>query len=50
MPLANVRVIGHYMGGGFGAKLRSGKYADHRGPAGEEDGPPGAPVPSRASR
>ena len=27
MPLANVRVIGHYMGGGFGAKLRSGKYA-----------------------
>ena len=26
MPLANVRVIGHYMGGGFGAKLETGKY------------------------
>ncbi|MDO8835268.1 MAG: xanthine dehydrogenase family protein molybdopterin-binding subunit, partial [Vicinamibacterales bacterium] len=27
MPLANVRVIGHYMGGGFGAKLGTGKYS-----------------------
>jgi xanthine dehydrogenase YagR molybdenum-binding subunit len=27
IPLANVRVIGHYVGGGFGAKLSSGKYA-----------------------
>ena len=27
MPLANVRVIGHYMGGGFGSKLSSGKYS-----------------------
>ncbi len=27
LPLANVRVIGHYMGGGFGAKLSSGKYS-----------------------
>jgi xanthine dehydrogenase YagR molybdenum-binding subunit len=26
LPLANVRVIGHYMGGGFGAKLEVGKY------------------------
>ena len=26
MPLAKVRVIGHYMGGGFGSKLRAGKY------------------------
>jgi len=26
LPLANVRVIGHYMGGGFGAKLETGKY------------------------
>ncbi len=26
MPLANVRVIGHYMGGGFGAKLGADKY------------------------
>jgi xanthine dehydrogenase YagR molybdenum-binding subunit len=26
LPLANVRVIGHYMGGGFGAKLELGKY------------------------
>ncbi len=26
MPMANVRVIGHYMGGGFGAKLETGKY------------------------
>jgi xanthine dehydrogenase YagR molybdenum-binding subunit len=27
LPLANVRVIGHYMGGGFGSKLSTGKYA-----------------------
>jgi CO/xanthine dehydrogenase Mo-binding subunit len=27
LPLANVRVIGHYMGGGFGSKLETGKYA-----------------------
>ena len=27
VPLANVRVIGHYMGGGFGAKLDTGKYS-----------------------
>jgi xanthine dehydrogenase YagR molybdenum-binding subunit len=26
MPLSKVRVIGHYMGGGFGSKLRAGKY------------------------
>ena len=26
MPLSKVRVIGHYMGGGFGAKLQPGKY------------------------
>lgn len=26
MPLAKVRVIGHYMGGGFGSKLEPGKY------------------------
>lgn len=26
LPLAKVRVIGHYMGGGFGSKLRPGKY------------------------
>ena len=26
LPLANVRVIGHYMGGGFGSKLQPGKY------------------------
>ena len=26
LPLANVRVIGHYMGGGFGASSKSGKY------------------------
>lgn len=26
LPLAQVRVIGHYMGGGFGAKLEAGKY------------------------
>ncbi len=25
-PLSNVRVIGHYMGGGFGSKLQAGKY------------------------
>ena len=27
IPLANIRVIGHYVGGGFGAKLSSGKYS-----------------------
>lgn len=26
MPLAKVRVIGHYMGGGFGSKLQASKY------------------------
>ncbi len=26
LPLANVRVIGHYVGGGFGSKLQPGKY------------------------
>lgn len=26
LPMANVRVIGHYMGGGFGSKLEAGKY------------------------
>ncbi|MGE5239429.1 MAG: xanthine dehydrogenase family protein molybdopterin-binding subunit [Chloroflexota bacterium] len=26
MPLSKVRVIGHYMGGGFGSKLQAGKY------------------------
>jgi xanthine dehydrogenase YagR molybdenum-binding subunit len=26
MPLSRVRVVGHYMGGGFGAKLQAGKY------------------------
>jgi xanthine dehydrogenase YagR molybdenum-binding subunit len=26
MPLSRVRVIGHYMGGGFGSKLQAGKY------------------------
>ena len=27
LPLANIRVIGHYMGGGFGGKLETGKYS-----------------------
>ncbi|TVM32868.1 xanthine dehydrogenase family protein molybdopterin-binding subunit [Oceanidesulfovibrio marinus] len=27
MPLSRVRVIGHYVGGGFGSKLRTSKYA-----------------------
>ena len=26
LPLSKVRVVGHYMGGGFGSKLRAGKY------------------------
>jgi xanthine dehydrogenase YagR molybdenum-binding subunit len=26
IPLSRVRVVGHYMGGGFGAKLQAGKY------------------------
>jgi CO/xanthine dehydrogenase Mo-binding subunit len=26
LPLTDVRVIGHYMGGGFGSKLQAGKY------------------------
>jgi len=27
LPLANVRAIGHYVGGGFGSKLDTGKYS-----------------------
>ncbi|MEF8942310.1 MAG: xanthine dehydrogenase family protein molybdopterin-binding subunit [Desulfohalobiaceae bacterium] len=27
MPLSRVRVIGHYLGGGFGSKLETGKYS-----------------------
>jgi len=27
MPLSKVRVIGHYLGGGFGSKLRASKYS-----------------------
>ncbi len=27
LPLAHVRVIGHYMGGGFGSKLQTSKYS-----------------------
>lgn len=27
LPLSKVRVIGHYMGGGFGSKLQAGKYS-----------------------
>ncbi|MBD3220827.1 molybdopterin-dependent oxidoreductase [bacterium] len=27
LPLSRVRVVGHYMGGGFGSKLETGKYA-----------------------
>ncbi|HON00276.1 MAG TPA: xanthine dehydrogenase family protein molybdopterin-binding subunit [Acidobacteriota bacterium] len=27
LPQSKVRVIGHYMGGGFGSKLQSGKYS-----------------------
>lgn len=27
LPLSKVRVIGHYLGGGFGSKLRAGKYS-----------------------
>ena len=27
LPLAKVRVIGHYMGGGFGSKLQASKYS-----------------------
>jgi xanthine dehydrogenase YagR molybdenum-binding subunit len=26
LPLSKVRVVGHYMGGGFGCKLQAGKY------------------------
>lgn len=26
LPLSKVRVVGHYMGGGFGSKLKAGKY------------------------
>ena len=26
LPLSNVRVVGHYVGGGFGSKLQIGKY------------------------
>ena len=27
LPLSRVRVLGHYVGGGFGSKLQTGKYA-----------------------
>jgi CO/xanthine dehydrogenase Mo-binding subunit len=27
LPRSRVRVVGHYMGGGFGSKLRTGKYS-----------------------
>jgi xanthine dehydrogenase molybdopterin-binding subunit B len=27
MPFSMVRVVGHYMGGGFGSKLQAGKYS-----------------------
>jgi len=27
LPLSQIRVIGHYMGGGFGSKLSTGKYS-----------------------
>jgi xanthine dehydrogenase YagR molybdenum-binding subunit len=27
LPLANVRAVGHYMGGGFGSKLSTGKFS-----------------------
>ncbi len=27
LPLSKVRIIGHYMGGGFGSKLQAGKYS-----------------------
>ena len=30
LPLANVRVIGHYMGGGFGSKLQAGNIRSLR--------------------
>jgi len=26
LPLSKIRVVGHYMGGGFGSKLQAGKY------------------------
>ena len=27
LPLSKVRIVGHYMGGGFGSKLQAGKYS-----------------------
>ena len=42
LPLANVRVIGHYMGGGFGSKLEAGQVHDHRRRSGEARRPAGA--------
>lgn len=30
LPLSRVRVVGHYMGGGFGSKLRTSKYSVDR--------------------
>ncbi len=46
LPLANVRVIGHYMGGGFGAKLEIGKYTVYRRPDGQHDRPAGQDLPA----
>ena len=45
MPLSKVRVISSYMGGGFGSKQEAGKYIDHRGAAGPEDGASRQAVP-----
>ena len=45
LPLSRVRVIGHYMGGGFGSKLEAGKYTVIAALLARRAGPPGAFVP-----
>ena len=50
LPLANVRVIGHYMGGGFGCEARGGEVHRRRRTPREDDRAPRASSSSRARR
>ena len=45
MPLSSVRVIGHYMGGGFGSKLERRQVPPGGRAAGAADGTPGEALP-----
>ena len=45
LPLSRVRVIGHYMGGGFGSKLQAGKYTIIAALLAKKDRPAGEALP-----